>query len=271
MLFAFDLDGTIVTHDKQFPEAIRAAILATRDLGHVVTVITGRHLRGTQVVLDALGIDCHYGTCQGARVHALGDEHHVELHLEDEVVAHLLERVRKDTSVEFFLSTRDQMFVRDPQHEGWAWARTEGRDVQPHDAYAGEKAHKFILIGDEAPRLHAELRERYPHLEYYLWHGRYLEVVAAGGTKGSALARLAALHGIAREDTVAFGDGVNDISMLAWAGHAVGVGQLSPGVAEVIDEHIPGPEDLGVARWLQEHVLNAQPMPQPVTEQPATK
>ena len=255
MLFAFDLDGTTVTRNHELPARIREAILALRGAGHVATVITGRHQKSAQRVLAELSVDAHYGTCQGARVHAVGDEHHVELHLEPEIVTHLLERYTRDASTPFFLSTRERMFVRDPDSEHWAWARAEGQNVRAHHTYAGEGAHKFILIGASAARAHAELCERYPHLAYYLWHDRYLEVVAAGGTKGRALERLAALHGIPREETVAFGDGVNDISMLEWAGRGIGVGDLSPGVADVMDEHVPGPEELGVATWLERHVL----------------
>ncbi|AFZ67778.1 HAD-IIB family hydrolase [Deinococcus peraridilitoris] len=255
MLLAFDLDGTIVTRDRQLPERIRQAILAARQAGHVVTVITGRHLKGTQAILDALEIDCHYGTCQGARVHGIGTDHHVELHLEDEVVQELLTRFGSDPRAEFFLSTRDTMFVRDPNAQGWAWARGEGQRLVAHGTYAGERAHKFIVVSEDAPKVQAELQARFPELAYYLWDDRFLEVVASGGTKGNALAHLAALHSVPREETIAFGDGVNDISMLQWAGRAIGVGHLSPGVAEVIDEHIPAPEELGVAHWLEQHLL----------------
>lgn len=258
MLLAFDLDGTIVTHGRVFPEPVRDAILAARDAGHLVTVITGRHQRGAQVVLDALGIEGHYATCHGARVHALAGEHHSEWHLEPEVVRHLLEHPANSPGTLGFLSTRDRMFVHEPGHDAWAWARHEGHSLHAQHTYADEPAHKFVLATENASRWRDELRERYPHLTSYVWNDRYVEVVAAGGHKGHALARLAAVHGIDQRDTVAFGDGVNDIEMLRWAGHAVGVGELQPGVADVIDEHIPGPEDLGVARWLERHVLGRQ-------------
>lgn len=255
MLFAFDLDGTVVTRDNELPTPIRAAILALRREGHRVTVITGRHRSGAGPALDTLEVDCHYGTCNGARVHAHGDEHHVELHLDPGAVRHLLERFSGDSESQFFLSTRDHMYVLEPSHERWDWARREGRTLREPGTYAGEGAHKFIVMHENAARLQAELTERFPDNAYSLWEGRYLEVVAPGGHKGNALARIAAEYGVAQADTVAFGDGPNDLELLRWAGRAIGVGRLAPGVADVIDEHVPGPEELGVARWIERHVL----------------
>ncbi|ACO48110.1 HAD family hydrolase [Deinococcus deserti] len=255
MLFAFDLDGTIVTKGNVLPPAIRDAILALRQEGHQVTILTGRHRTGARMALDALGVVCHYGTCNGARVHGHGDEHHVELHLEPETVSYLLERFTHDSKAEFYLSGRERMFVRDPDTDQWAQARVEGRDLRPAGDYDGEPAHKFILISEHAGQVQDELAERFPENAYYLWEGRYLEVMAPGGHKGNALARIAHEYGIHRSETVAFGDGPNDLEMLRWAGRSIGVGQLAAGVSDVIDEHVSGPDELGVARWLTQEIL----------------
>lgn len=257
MLFAFDLDGTIITRNDELPAATRAAILALRGAGHQVTVITGRHHTGAQRALDGLGVSRHFGTCNGARVHADGDDHHLERHLDGEVVSYLLGRFTPDSaqnSAQFFLSTRDRMYVRDPAHERWERARQDGREVWTPADYGGEGAHKFILMSDQAASLAAELSQRFPENASYLWEHNYLEVMAAGADKGQALQRIAAHYGIPQSDTVAFGDGPNDLEMLSWAGRAIGVGTLAPGVAELIDDHVPGPEELGVARWLERYV-----------------
>lgn len=222
-----------------------------------MTVITGRHRSGAALALQALDVTCHYGTCNGARVHAHGDEHHVELHLDPGVVRHLLGRFAEDDESRVFLSTRDHMYVRQPRHEGWDGARREGRTLREFSMYDGTGAHKFIVMNENASRLQAELTERFPDNSYYLWEDHSLEVVAPGGHKGNALARIATEYGIPQAETVAFGDGSNDLEMLRWAGRAVGVGRLSPGVTDVIDEHVSGPEELGVADWLRQHVLGA--------------
>ena len=49
----------------------------------------------------------------------------------------------------------------------------------------------------------------------------YLEIVAGGVDKGCALKRLGELLGVEREEVMAFGDGQNDVSMIAAAGWGV--------------------------------------------------
>lgn len=54
-------------------------------------------------------------------------------------------------------------------------------------------------------------------------HCDSFDITPQGITKKSGLARLGALLGIAPEETIAVGDGVNDYPMFEYAGHAVGV------------------------------------------------
>ena len=54
-------------------------------------------------------------------------------------------------------------------------------------------------------------------------HCDSFDITPEGITKKSGLERLGALLGIAAEETVAVGDGVNDYPMFEYAGHAVGV------------------------------------------------
>jgi phosphoserine phosphatase len=63
------------------------------------------------------------------------------------------------------------------------------------------------------------------------------------GTKDDALERLAAEHGVAVGDTVAVGDGANDLPMLEIAGVAVGY-DPKPAVEPVCDEVVDSMADL---------------------------
>ncbi len=50
---------------------------------------------------------------------------------------------------------------------------------------------------------------------------------------------------------VAFGDMPNDLPMLAWAGHAVGMANAHPEVLAAVDEVTASNDDDGVAQVLE--------------------
>jgi len=256
VLLAFDLDGTLVTAEGVLPEPLRRAVLAA-SVRHHVTVLTGRNYRSARRFIEAIAPNVPYGTCQGARLHALDATLLEEFHLENEAVEFLLERFLPDSHTEIFLSTADGVYVRQPARDRWDRARGEGQVVKDIEHYTGEAAHKALLFSDvldKVTELRLEVQARFPQLNYYGWGGWYLEVVSSGGRKSRALASIASRLGVPQSEVVAFGDGENDISMLEWAGLAVGVGSLQDGVAGVIDQHVPGPEHLGVLEWLERNL-----------------
>jgi hypothetical protein len=69
-----------------------------------------------------------------------------------------------------------------------------------------------------------------------------LRALPAGASKGAALASLSARLGIPRARVGAIGDGLNDVSMLAWAGASFVMGQAAPEVRrwDVLDFRLQG-------------------------------
>jgi hydroxymethylpyrimidine pyrophosphatase-like HAD family hydrolase len=87
------------------------------------------------------------------------------------------------------------------------------------------------------------------------WKGRlnaatsmptYLEFTTIESDKANALAFVCKQMGISREQTVAVGDGRNDVSMIAWAGLGVAVEGAEPEVVAAADRTIPGPGRGGI-------------------------
>ena len=77
-----------------------------------------------------------------------------------------------------------------------------------------------------------------------------LEIVPPGAGKDAGLAWLASHLGVAAERVVAFGDGLNDLAMLRWAGTGVAMGQASEVVIDAADETTAPVDDGGVAPWI---------------------
>ena len=257
-LLAFDLDGTLVTREAILPDTIQNAIRRAEAAGHFVTVITGREETSARKFVDQLELRVPYGTAQGARVaHRDGRVLH-ETRLDGQVITDLV-RLAGEKPV-FFIATGTHFFVPEPEHQGWDWARKEGHNVTDFRRYETNHAFKVMFVANPKEErsletLHARFLEHHPSLSYYPWEGKYLEVTATDAHKGEALSRIAKELGIAREDTIAFGDGLNDLTMLEWAGYGVAVGEFEAHHAGVGDETIPIPEQGGVAAWLEANLL----------------
>jgi Cof subfamily protein (haloacid dehalogenase superfamily) len=255
VLFAFDLDKTLVTDDYQMPERVRLAVTALRDRGHFVTVLTGRPLGSAQRFLDALAIETPYSVNHGAQVMGGAGEVLRRVRLPAADVRQLLEPWHDHPQVEYSCIVDDNLLVKNPADARWSWAHTESRSVSrfvPH--HAGD-ADKVVFAGSRTNvAVAADVKARMPHMEQYLWGDDFLEVISPGADKGSALAFIAGRLGVAREQVVAFGDGLNDVSMLRWAGHAVAVGpDAHPDALAEADERIDAPEYGGVAEWLEKN------------------
>ena len=80
------------------------------------------------------------------------------------------------------------------------------------------------------------------------------EISAAGVTKASGLARVAARHGIGPEDVVVFGDMPNDIAAFEWVraagGRAVAMAHAHPDLMAVATDVTGTNDDDGVAAFL---------------------
>lgn len=100
----------------------------------------------------------------------------------------------------------------------------------------------------------AELAEALADAHYSIGQpDAWLFGAPAGVTKGSALEELRGQLGVLAADTLAIGDGANDVEMLAWAAHGVAMGQSSRAVRAVADEVTASVHEDGAAvalnRW----------------------
>jgi Cof subfamily protein (haloacid dehalogenase superfamily) len=100
-----------------------------------------------------------------------------------------------------------------------------------------------------APSFAISLTE-YEHRDFSL-----VDVCAAGTTKGTGLAAVAELLGIAQDEVMAVGDNFNDHDMLAWAGLGVVMGNAAPGLLEMGFTQTATNDECGLARAIRQFAL----------------
>jgi Cof subfamily protein (haloacid dehalogenase superfamily) len=88
----------------------------------------------------------------------------------------------------------------------------------------------------------------------------FLELASPRISKGSGLGFVAEHLGFKAAQTVAFGDGENDLELLGWAGYGVCVENGNELLKAKADWLCPGPEDQGVAQAIEGYLdLDSRP------------
>lgn len=257
MLLAFDLDKTIVRNDYELPTAIIKTIERAKEAGHRVTVLTGRPKVAAEPYLELLHINDYYSTNHGSLVTGKNSEVLRQSYIDKAHVTDLLKDYLEHPEVEFSCVVEDTLYVKNPKDERWSWAHTLNRKLDTYQPELNLNADKIVFTANGlSPKIHDYVRKMYPDFIVYPWEEGYLEITGPNADKGSALELLAAELDIPQKDIIAFGDGPNDTTMLAYAGHGVAVGpHAHPDTLAAADEHIASPEDLGVAKWLEANLL----------------
>lgn len=262
-LVAVDLDGTVVDyHDEQATRPSRAVIDAlhsVREAGVPVAVVTGRPLWGTVNTARDLELDegfasSNHGAAEfDLAANAVSHEDTVDIRAAVEAllacdpkvqfaVAHGLDGwrhtadFRRDFPAKWAGTiTVDELFAR-------PISRVVAR-VESDNRYGGERCPHAMRLAEAAA-----LDPAAYHVE--VGFNGWVDIGPPGVSKATGIARIAERYGVSSADTVVFGDAHNDLTMFAWAGHAVAMGQAAPEVRAAADEVAPSVWEDGVAKVL---------------------
>ena len=80
----------------------------------------------------------------------------------------------------------------------------------------------------------------------------FVEVMAEGVSKATGLAHVCGRLGVDRSEVIAFGDALNDLEMLQWAGRGIAVANAIDVVREAADEVTAANDEHGVALVIEE-------------------
>jgi Cof subfamily protein (haloacid dehalogenase superfamily) len=257
-LIASDMDGTLLRWDDTVSEATVTELERWRADGVPVVLATGRPPRWMERIRDVLG----YGTavcCNGA---VLLDLERFEIVHEEPLQPHVLEslttelrRRQPDTwfAVEYGLEFRHEPIYRprwDVDAPGVAEATLDELVAQPVAKLLARHEHlprdEFVALVEDVVGERATVTNSSTDA--------LAEISAAGVTKASGLARVAAGHGIGPENVVVFGDMPNDIAAFEWVraagGRAVAMAHAHPDLMAVATDVTDTNDDDGVARFL---------------------
>lgn len=248
-----DVDGTYA-YRSRVPEAHAQAVRAARANGHLVFLSTGRPPSMLSDHMLAAGFDGLVASA-GAYVRvgdAVLSNRTLEQHLAQRITT-VLDHYR----VCYLLESPDTVFIPDHARPRLlAIAEQDSRELKDQlvkVSTARPDPWSKACVFDSAVSMQRLLDEIGQELDSVANSvsstGRHSGELFARGLSKSDGMRLALEHlDVAMEQSIAIGDGHNDIEMLALAGTAVAIDGAPAALLTHADLTVPNPEGLGLAR-----------------------
>ncbi len=253
-LAAIDLDGTLLRRDGTISARTKRAVRSALAAGIEPVLVTARGPRTVGDIAVELGVRGEAICSNGAIVLDLRTRRVRRLReIETEVALELVRALRERLPGILFAVEREA-FAHEPGFSAWEFTPPAGTRVATAEELLEQPPTKLILrhAGHELEAIAAVAEEVAGQRASVSVSGEWVvEVSAAGVNKAAALAELCAERGIAAAEVVAFGDHLNDLPMLAWAGRAVAVANAHPEVIAVADEVTATNDEDGVAQVLE--------------------
>ena len=242
----------------------REALEAARAAGLHVVIATGRMFRSVRPYADEAGLADPLVCYQGAVVADLVTGEFMRH--ERIPLAEAREAIAAVEAEGFGLNcyVGDELYVAAETPESQRYATFQSipiHTVGPLLDWLTDEPTKLVTIGDPLALDELELKLK-AHFGNRLFISKslpyFLEFARAGVTKGSGMAFVAERLGFSAAETVAFGDGENDVELLEWAGHSVAVANAHPRALAAADEVCASVDDEGVAQTI-EALLDSMP------------
>lgn len=137
--------------------------------------------------------------------------------------------------------------LRSPVAELKSFVHARGQTVQKIQLFTRDTAlRESLLVG---------LVGRFDGIAVSSSYAQNVEINAAAATKGGALAALAAQLGVPRERTIAFGDGLNDLSMIVSAGLGIAMANACEELKAAADFVTASCDEDGVALGIEKYCV----------------
>lgn len=255
----FDIDGTLVNFQGEMPDGARRALRRLQEKGHRIVICTGRSLFQIYTWLLYMGFDGIIGAA-GAYVECDAKaiyEHHMEkeaLMSARTLLEHLGASYAAQTKGGTVMTAdnRKRMmggFVNvgikeDMSAQMWGNVQLDEHLERRRDI---EKLF-FFEAQASVDRIQEQLSQYcdVTAMGFQISNNCAGEISSRGINKAFGMQKYLEHAGIAREDTIAFGDGVNDIEMLKYAHIGVAMGNAARALKEQADYVTSGVDEDGI-------------------------
>ena len=265
-LLVLDVDGTLLNDEREISKRTLAALLKVQQMGVRIVLASGRPTYGLMPLAKTLelgnygGFVLSYNGCQ--IIKAQNGEILFERRINPEMLPYLEKKARKN-GFAIFTYHDDTLITDSPDHE---YIKNEALlnnlKIIREDEFSTAidfAPCKCMLVSDKEKALigleqHWEKRLA-GTLDAFRSEPYFLEVVPCGVNKANTLGALLEHLGVTREEVIAVGDGVCDVTMLQLAGMGVAMGHSQDSVKVCADYVTASNEEDGVALAVEKLIL----------------
>lgn len=246
----FDIDGTLWDHTNHIQKSTIEGIRAARSNGHFAFICSGRARAYIQDPnLLAVGFD---GVVAGCGTHIELDGKLIYQKLIDrEVAVRTVETVRK-YGMRPILEGPEYLYMDETEFGGEIYGQKLKHELKDRLVGISDHTGEWVINklscateGADCEGCFNELQEYYTYLIHNI---AVVEMVPQGHTKATGIAKVCEYLGIPRADTFAFGDSVNDLAMLEYAGVGVAMGSGTDDAKAAADYVTSDLQDDGIYR-----------------------
>lgn len=230
----FDIDGTLVPMGKpHILDSTVKAFKALRSKGIHIVICTGRHIteisEGNDLsdydfdgIIATTGQYCLDANKKPFYTKTMNEHQHAE-------IISLFEE--KKYSVVIKTATEEYLNVLTPIcKETYDFF---GMKYRPEKKYNGEDIYQALIFASEEER--KKLEEEMTDLEFTSWFPTATDIIPRGGGKVPGIDAYLEKENIDISETMAFGDGENDIEMLRHVHIGIAMGNANESVKNVAD------------------------------------
>jgi Cof subfamily protein (haloacid dehalogenase superfamily) len=255
-LVALDIDGTVLTESGELLDDVRREVARVVASGNEVMLSTGRSAAMTLPVLDRLGITPQYVVCSNGAITLRRDpdaptgysREYVETFSPHDVLTTIHSHLGE---ANYAVEDSEGLYRYSGSFpDGALGAASVKVDF---DELLTVVATRVVVIspGTAIEDFLSVVEKMGLHkVSYNVGWTAWLDIAPDGVNKSTAMERVRALLDIPHANTIAIGDGRNDIEMLQWAARGIAMGQAPEEVVAAASEVTATDLEAGVAKVL---------------------
>lgn len=259
-LIVFDLDGTLLDAEHKLHTKTIEAVKKVREKGLKTMVATGRMYCSAKPHTELLEMVDPIITYNGALVIDPKDEKElfhapIPFEIAEEITKMV---VKNDYHLQLYIN--DNLYVAEKSKYTDTYYEISGIEanyVGRLDEFISEEPTKMLIIEeDEDKQLEIKnfLKENFgDKIELSSSYSSFIEITKKDISKAVPLKEIAAEAKIKQEEVMAFGDGLNDLKMIEWAGTGIAMQNAHPELQEHADDTAHNHDDFGIARYLKQY------------------